>query len=80
MGKEGGGRDADGSFKRSFRDCTRVQIELASIQETVSNPAIGRMRLQFWRDAVRDLSNVSSLLRSSPFPLSARRSFDIYRL
>ncbi|KAL7412262.1 isoprenoid synthase domain-containing protein [Mrakia frigida] len=46
-----------GRKKDAFFALRAFNIELASIQETVSNPAIGRMRLQFWRDAVRDLSN-----------------------
>ena len=34
------------------------QIELATVQETVSNTVIGKMRMQFWRDAVKGISDV----------------------
>lgn len=32
-------------------------VELASVQEAVSNPTIGRMRMQFWRDAIKGISD-----------------------
>ncbi|KAI0086519.1 Squalene/phytoene synthase [Irpex rosettiformis] len=32
-------------------------VELASIQESVSNPLIGKMRIQFWRDAVKSFND-----------------------
>ncbi|EIW80953.1 hypothetical protein CONPUDRAFT_123770 [Coniophora puteana RWD-64-598 SS2] len=32
-------------------------IELASVQESVSNAVLGQMRMQFWRDAVKDSAN-----------------------
>ncbi|KIP08105.1 hypothetical protein PHLGIDRAFT_23729 [Phlebiopsis gigantea 11061_1 CR5-6] len=32
-------------------------IELAMVQESVSNPVIGNMRMQFWRDALKSLSD-----------------------
>lgn len=38
--------------------CSTVQIELATVQETVSNAIIGNMRMQFWRDAVKGISEV----------------------
>ncbi|KAG8687407.1 hypothetical protein FRC09_013509 [Ceratobasidium sp. 395] len=31
-------------------------IELAMIRETVSRPLIGKMRMQFWRDAIQSIS------------------------
>ncbi|KAI0034642.1 isoprenoid synthase domain-containing protein [Vararia minispora EC-137] len=31
-------------------------VELATIQETVSNAMIGKMRMQFWRDVVKDIT------------------------
>jgi len=31
-----------------------LNLELARLPETVSNPAIGSLRLQFWRDSVRE--------------------------
>ena len=42
-----------------------IQVELASIQDTVSNSMIGKMRLQFWRDAIKHISDVRFL----PSPL-----------
>lgn len=35
-----------------------AQDELAMVQESVSNPMIGKMRMQFWRDAVKGMSDV----------------------
>lgn len=32
-------------------------VELASVQETVSQTMIGKMRIQFWRDAVKSMSD-----------------------
>ncbi|TFK24970.1 hypothetical protein FA15DRAFT_618696 [Coprinopsis marcescibilis] len=32
-------------------------VELATVQENVSNSMIGKMRMQFWRDAVKDISS-----------------------
>ncbi|KAH7921918.1 hypothetical protein BV22DRAFT_1018419 [Leucogyrophana mollusca] len=32
-------------------------IELATIQESVSNTTLGHMRMQFWRDAIKDISD-----------------------
>ena len=37
---------------------TVQQAELAMIQDNVSNTMIGRMRMQFWRDAVKGISDV----------------------
>ena len=33
------------------------------LQDTVSNPAIGRMKLQFWRDAIKGIAEVRRLRR-----------------
>lgn len=33
-------------------------VELATIQDNVSNAMIGKMRMQFWRDAVKGISDV----------------------
>ncbi|KAF5369456.1 hypothetical protein D9758_002714 [Tetrapyrgos nigripes] len=35
-------------------------VELAMIQDSVSNPTIGMMRMQFWRDAVKAISDGKS--------------------
>ncbi|EEB98193.1 hypothetical protein MPER_02344 [Moniliophthora perniciosa FA553] len=32
--------------------------ELAMVQDAVTNPTIGAMRMQFWRDAVKSISEV----------------------
>jgi hypothetical protein len=37
----------------------RQQVELASVADTVSKPLIGKMRMQFWRDALKDMSEVN---------------------
>ncbi|TPX13053.1 uncharacterized protein E0L32_006479 [Thyridium curvatum] len=41
---------------RSSQDCYNalrtLNLELARLPETVSNPTIGRLRMQFWRDSV----------------------------
>jgi NADH dehydrogenase [ubiquinone] 1 alpha subcomplex assembly factor 6 len=34
------------------------QVELAMVQDNVSNAMIGKMRMQFWRDAVKGISDV----------------------
>lgn len=38
--------------QKGFIALRALNIELASIQEAVSQPLIGRMRMQFWRDAI----------------------------
>ncbi|KAJ3484253.1 hypothetical protein NLI96_g5768 [Meripilus lineatus] len=32
-------------------------IELSTVQEAISNSMLGKMRMQFWRDAVKDIGN-----------------------
>lgn len=39
---------------------TCSQVELASVQEAVSNTMIGKMRMQFWRDALKNIADVRS--------------------
>ncbi|KAK0201903.1 Squalene/phytoene synthase [Desarmillaria ectypa] len=34
-------------------------VELAMVQDSVSNPMIGQMRMQFWRDAIKSFSDGS---------------------
>jgi hypothetical protein len=34
------------------------QVDLAMVQDSVSNPTIGKMRMQFWRDAVKGITDV----------------------
>ncbi|KLO04758.1 hypothetical protein SCHPADRAFT_884210, partial [Schizopora paradoxa] len=41
-------------------------IELAMIQDSVTNVIIGEMRMQFWKDAVKSISEASSSLFAPP--------------
>ncbi|KAK0221836.1 isoprenoid synthase domain-containing protein [Armillaria fumosa] len=34
-------------------------VDLATVQDTVSNPMIGQLRMQFWRDAIKSFSDGS---------------------
>lgn len=45
-------------------------LELAKIRETVSEPLIGRMRLQFWRDAVTGVADGNPPAHEVARPLS----------
>ncbi|KAI0345776.1 hypothetical protein BDW22DRAFT_1353368 [Trametopsis cervina] len=45
------------SYQDGFFALRAFYIELASIQETVSNALIGKMRVQFWRDAVKSFND-----------------------
>ena len=36
-------------------------MELATVQDHVSNVTIGKMRMQFWRDAIKDIFDVNFL-------------------
>ena len=38
--------------------CVAWQVELAMIQDNVSNATIGAMRMQFWRDALQGCAQV----------------------
>lgn len=56
-----------------------LNLELARLPETVSNPAIGRLRMQFWRDTVNNTfagrpskEPISILLHSAVTDLAAR--------
>lgn len=35
-----------------------AKVELAMIQDTVSNAMLGKMKMQFWRDAVKQIAEV----------------------
>lgn len=48
--------------------------ELATIQDNVSGPIIGEMRMQFWRDAVKSLAVTST----SPYCTSVARRLAEY--
>jgi hypothetical protein len=37
-------------------------VELAMVQDNVSNAMIGKMRMQFWRDAVKEIREVRNAL------------------
>ncbi|KAG9127110.1 hypothetical protein FRC07_000614 [Ceratobasidium sp. 392] len=43
-------------YARIFIPEPHNQIELAMIRETVSRPLIGKMRMQFWRDAIQSIA------------------------
>ncbi|KAI0917341.1 terpene cyclase [Taiwanofungus camphoratus] len=40
-----------------FMALRALYVELATVQEVVSNPTIGKMRMQFWRDALRGIAD-----------------------
>ena len=42
----------------------KSQIELAMIPDTVSNPTIGTMRLQFWKDAILSFADPNVRIKS----------------
>ncbi|KAL6303453.1 isoprenoid synthase domain-containing protein [Sparassis latifolia] len=48
-------------YPRELRDhylaLRAFYVELATVQEAVSKPMIGKMRMQFWRDAVKAMSD-----------------------
>ncbi|KAH9950578.1 Squalene/phytoene synthase [Amylocystis lapponica] len=44
-------------LRNSYVALRAFYIELATVQESVSNPTIGKMRIQFWRDAVKSISD-----------------------
>ncbi|KAF7314454.1 hypothetical protein MKEN_00918200 [Mycena kentingensis (nom. inval.)] len=44
-----------GRMQQAYFAIKAFSTELAMIQDSVSNPTIGAMRIQFWRDAVRDI-------------------------
>ena len=46
------------SHRADFCGRFLVQIELATIQDHVTQPIIGKMRMQFWRDAVKSIGKV----------------------
>lgn len=46
---------ADDAVREDLFTLYAFNLELAKVRETVSEPMIGRMRLQFWRDAVPGL-------------------------
>ncbi|EIW59521.1 uncharacterized protein TRAVEDRAFT_28651 [Trametes versicolor FP-101664 SS1] len=44
-------------FQGAFFALRAFYVELASVQDTVSNAAIGKMRMQFWRDAIKSIAD-----------------------
>ncbi|KAL0961155.1 hypothetical protein HGRIS_006127 [Hohenbuehelia grisea] len=48
-----------GPLQEGFLALTAFSVELASVQESVSNVVIGQMRMQFWRDALKNIDNDS---------------------
>ncbi|WFD45075.1 hypothetical protein MPSI1_003752 [Malassezia psittaci] len=48
------------AVQRHFFALRAFHIELASIKDTVSNEFVGRMRMQWWRDAIRGIFQVGN--------------------
>ncbi|KAJ7600708.1 isoprenoid synthase domain-containing protein [Mycena floridula] len=48
-------------------------IDLAMVQDSVSNPLIGKMRMQFWRDAIKNTANGKP--PESPIALALSETF-----
>lgn len=48
------------SSRPAYLAIKALNIELASIDDNVSNPVVGRMRYQWWRDAIKGAFEVSS--------------------
>ncbi|KAI0670745.1 isoprenoid synthase domain-containing protein [Trametes maxima] len=44
-------------FQGAFFALRAFYVELASVQDTVSNSTIGKMRIQFWRDAIKNITD-----------------------
>lgn len=44
-------------YRDGFYALRAFYIELATVQESVSNPIIGNMRMQFWRDALKGIAD-----------------------
>ncbi len=61
---------ADDAVREDLFALYAFNLELAKIRETVSEPMIGRMRLQFWRDAVPGLVSGEPPAHAVAEPLS----------
>ncbi len=48
-------------LRSAFFGLRAFYVELASVQEAVSNSIAGKMRIQFWRDAVKHIADVRLL-------------------
>lgn len=46
-----------GELRSAFYALRAFSIELATVQDTVSSPVIGKLRMQFWRDTIKDVSS-----------------------
>ncbi|KAI0648011.1 isoprenoid synthase domain-containing protein [Trametes meyenii] len=44
-------------FQGAFFALRAFYVELASVQDSVSNSMIGKMRIQFWRDAIKNIAD-----------------------
>lgn len=51
------------SVRPAYLALRAFNIELATIDDNVSNPMVGRMRYQWWRDAVKGIFEVRALAR-----------------
>lgn len=52
-------------FKLSYLIIKSLNLELASIQDEVSNAAIGKIKFNYWKDSIRSTISVSSLPSSA---------------
>ncbi|MBO6520952.1 MAG: squalene/phytoene synthase family protein [Rhodospirillales bacterium] len=62
---------ADDAVREDLFALYAFNLELSKIRETVSEPMIGRMRLQFWRDAVPGLVSGTPPSHAVAEPLAA---------
>ena len=60
----------DRALQPHFFALRAFHIELASLKDAVSNELVGRVRMQWWRDAIEGIYNV----RSTCLPRTAPRS------
>lgn len=69
---------APGDRRAALMALYAFNLELSKIRETVSEPLIGRMRLQFWRDAMDGIASGNPPAHEVARPLSeAVREYDL---
>lgn len=67
------------SVRPAYLAIRALNVELAGIDEAVSNPMVGRMRYQWWRDSVKGAFEVRSTSRSF-LPMEAFLRYFIAKL
>lgn len=75
------------SARPAYLAIRALNVELASVDEQVSNPVVGRLRYQWWREAVKSAFDVSSrvlapmilvrYLTLYPYPFASRSHYRI---